>query len=284
LSYFTLYPPSVSGGQTTTFNYVYLTAAAGPSGEPVAVTSSNPAVAAVANWVVPAGATSGTFAIQTFPVTVRTTVQITVTAGAVTQSANLTVTPPDLSYFTLYPTSMTGGQRSTYNYVFLTGPAPANGAVVIVRSSNPQVASVPRSFTIPAGETFATFQIVTSPVSAPVSVTISVTAGRVAKALTLTVTPPDLLYFTLYPSSISGGQTSAVNYVYLTGAAGPAGVPVTVTSSNPAIAAVSSFTIPAGASSGSFAIATSAVTAPVLVQISVTAGAVTQTNFLTVSP
>lgn len=284
LRYFTLYPTSVSGGQTTTYNYVYLTSVAGPSGAAVTVTSSNPAVAAVANWVVPAGTTSGTFTIQTSPVSVPTAVQITVTSGAVTQSATLTVTPPDLNYFTLYPPGMTGGQSSTYNYVYLTGPAPANGTTVIVHSSNQQVAFGPRGFTIPAGATSASFSIWTTAVITPTLVQISVTAGSVTKSLTLTIMPPALSYFTLYPSSITGGQTSTNNYVYLTGVAGPAGMPVTVKSDNPGIAAVSNFTIPAGATSGSFPITTRDVTAPVQVRIMVSAGRLAYTAVLTVSP
>lgn len=284
LSYFTLYPTSVSGGQTTTYNYVYLTSAAGPSGAAVTVTCSNPAVAAVANGVIPMGTSSGTFAVQTFPVSVPTAVQITVTSGAVTQSATLTVTPPDLNYFTLYPTSITGGQPSTYNYAYLTGPASANGAMVFLHSSNPQIVWLPRGFFIPAGATSASFGFRTAPVTAPTPVLISVTSGVVTKSLTLTVLPPALSYFTLYPSSITGGQASTYNYIYMTGVASPGGVPVTLTSDNPGIVAVSSFAIPAGATSASFPIATSAVIAPVQVQISVSAGGVIQTTVLTVTP
>jgi hypothetical protein len=284
LSYFTLYPTSVSGGQTTTFNYVYLTGAAGPTGAPVTVASSNSAVAAAANGLVPAGTTSGTFAIQTSPVSITTAVEITVTVGAVTQTATLTVTPPDLSYLTLYPTSITGGQSSTQNYVYLTSPAPANGALVRFQSGNPQIVFVPRSFTIQAGGTFASFSLRTAVVAAPTAVPVSVTVGNMTKSLILTVMPSVINYLTLYPSTITGGQTSTYNYVYLTGVAGSEGVPVTLASDNPGIAAVSSFTIPAGMAWGSFPIVTAPVAAPVQVGISATTGTITQTVVLTVSP
>ncbi|HUI80503.1 MAG TPA: hypothetical protein VLY24_21410 [Bryobacteraceae bacterium] len=283
LSYFTLYPTSVSGGQTTTYNYVYLTGASGPGGTTVTVTSSNPAVATVTSFAVAAGATSGSFAIKTSSVSVPTPVQVSVTAGAVTQSATLTVTPPDLYYFTLYPASISGGQSSTYNYVYLTAPAAANGTVVALKSSNPLIAAVPRSITVPAGATFAVFSIRTTAVSAPTSIQISANAGNVTQSLNLLVKPPDLYYFTLYPATITGGQTSTYNYVYLTATAAR-GVAVTVSSSNPAVARVANFTIPAGLHTGSFAIYTSAVTSPTPVQITVTAGSVSETLTVTVVP
>lgn len=220
---------------------------------------------------------------MTTAVSVPTPVTITVTAGQVTQSLTLTVTPPDLSYFTLYPSSLTGGQASTYNYVYLTANAGSAGLGVTVISSNPAAATV-ANFTIPAGAKTATFPISTSAVTSPTPVTITVSAGAVTKSLTVTVTPAALSYFTLYPTTISGRQTSVYNNVYLNGAAGAQGMPVTVTSSNPAVAAVSSFTIPAGLTLGSFPIATSSVTSAVPVWISVSAGGVTKTAFLVVRP
>jgi hypothetical protein len=96
--------------------------------------------------------------------------------------------------------------------------------------------------------------------------------------------PSVINYLTLYPSTITGGQTSTYNYVYLTGVAGSEGVPVTLASDNPGIAAVSSFTIPAGMAWGSFPIVTAPVAAPVQVGISATTGTITQTVVLTVSP
>jgi len=284
LSYFTLYPTAVSGGLTTTYNSVYLTGAAGPNGGAVTISSSNPAVAAAANAMVPAGATSGAFTITTAPVSVSTAVQITVTAGAVTQSATLTVNPPDLSYFTLYPAGITGGQLSTNNYVYLTGPAPAGGASVILRSSNAQVASAPRSIAIPAGATSAAFPIQTKVVNVPTPVVMSVTAGQVTMSLTLTVMPAALDYFTLYPTSLTGGQTSTSNYVYLTGSTPSSGEGVVITSSNPTVVKVANFGIAAGARAAAFPIRTSIVAAPTPVQIFVTAGGVTQSLTLTVIP
>ena len=240
-----------------------MTGPAAANGAQVIVRSSNGGVAsAPRSLTIPAGATSTAFPIVTTAVSVPTPVTITVTAGQVTQSLTLMVTPPDLSYFTLYPSSLTGGQASTYNYVYLTANAGSAGLGITVISSNPAAVKV-ANFTIPAGAKTGTFPISTSAVTSPTFVQITVTAGAVTKSLTITVAPAALSYFTLYPTMISSGQSSLYNYVYLSGAAGAQGMPVTVTSSNPTVAAVSSFTISAGLTLGSFPIATSSVTTAV---------------------
>jgi hypothetical protein len=66
----------------------------GAAGTPVALSSSNPAVASVLATTVPFNSTNGTFNVTTSAVTVPTTVTISATSGGPTASATLTVTPP----------------------------------------------------------------------------------------------------------------------------------------------------------------------------------------------
>src|SRR5206468_6252677 len=59
---------------------------------------------------------------------------------------------PRSSALTLSPSSVTGGSSST-GTATLSAPAPSGGTVVSLSSTNPGVASVPASVTVPAGGT-----------------------------------------------------------------------------------------------------------------------------------
>ena len=177
---------------------------------------------------------------------------------------------PGLNSVTVSASTVTGGQTISGTAYLTT--ASSSPTTVTFTSSNPAVAQA-GAVTVPSGATSAAFTIQTNAVSAVTSVQITAAAGTSTRSLTLTILPPDLSYFTLYPTSVSGGQTTTYNYVYLTSAAGPGGDPVTVTSSNPAVAAVANWVVPTGATSGTFAIQTSPVSVATTVQITVTAGA-----------
>ena len=64
--------------------------------------------------------------------------------------------PPPLQTPTFSPASIRGGTSST-GTVALAGPAPAGGAVISLLNSNPSVATVPATVTIPGGQTSASF-------------------------------------------------------------------------------------------------------------------------------
>ena len=92
-----------------------------------------------------------------------------------------------LGGLTLAAASVTGGTGATGS-VALTAPAPAGGVVVGLASSNPSLATVPASVTVPAGASSATFAIGTGTTRRNRSVTLSASAaGRTLQA-TLTVT------------------------------------------------------------------------------------------------
>jgi hypothetical protein len=67
--------------------------------------------------------------------------------------------------------------------------APSGGISVSLASSNPAVAAVPSSVTIPAGASNAIFNIQTVPVSTTTPATITATLGQITKTSTLTITP-----------------------------------------------------------------------------------------------
>ena len=181
------------------------------------------------------------------------------------QSAGSVTPPPPpaatLSSLTLNPTTVVGGAQSSTGTVTLTAPAPAGGAQVALSSSNTNVARVPASVTVAVGATTATFAISTSAVSASATVSISVSYGGAARAASLTVTPPlpSLASLTLNPTSVLGGAQSSTGTVTLTAPAPAGGAQVALSSNNSAAQVPSSVTVPAGATTATFTVGTSAV-------------------------
>jgi thermitase len=191
LSSLSLNPSTVVGGNPST-GTVTLTAPAQSGGFTVQLSSSNPSVASVPSSVtVPQGQTSANFTVTTTPVTSQTNVTITASAQGVIRQATLTVTPQPsvtLQSLTISPSSVWGGSNAT-GTVTLTGPAPAGGAVVQLRSSNTSAATVPSSVTVPAGQTSASFTIRTTSCWGCIYrvVTITATYNNTSKSAQLTI-------------------------------------------------------------------------------------------------
>jgi hypothetical protein len=261
------------------------------------LTSSRPDIVLVPGAViVPQFAAAGGFDIQTRQVTTRTLVDISVSGGGVTLRATLTLDPIStapppaaLSTFVLNPSNLQGGASSAGTAI-LNGPAPAGGTVVSLSSSNPGVASVPASVTVPAGADRASFTVSTTAVTTAQSPVITAGAGGVTQTITMTVNPPPppptrtLTALTLNPASVTGGSAST-GTVTLSGAAAAGGAVVNLSSADTAVATVpASVTVPAGATSTTFSVATSTVSASQSIFISGTAGGVTQSAQLTVNP
>jgi len=186
----TISPTSVVGGNSAT-GTVTLSGPAPSGGFVVNLSSSNTNVATVPSTVtVPAGATSANFTISTRAVSSATSVTITASAGGVSRSATLTVNPSPsvtLQSLTISPTSVVGGNSAT-GTVTLSGPAPAGGVVVQLRSSSSR-ASVPSTVTVPAGATSARFTIQTRSSFWPFVETVTITASYngVSRSAQLTV-------------------------------------------------------------------------------------------------
>ncbi len=278
----TLNPATVTGGQATTQNSVSLVGAAPSGGALVTLTSSDPAAATVPPTVtVSAGASSAGFTITTSAVAVQE--QVTISAGynGTTKTATLTVTPNVLAGVSVSPVSVTGG-TSAQGTATIGGPAPASGAVVLL-GSNSGAATVPPSVTIAAGATSGGFTVTTSAVATSTQATISGSYGGSTRTATLTVLPAALIAVAVNPTSVTGG-TSAQGTASIGGPA-PVGGAVVQLSSNSAAAAVPpSLTIPAGATSATFTIATVSVAASTQATISVSYGGTTKTAALTVLP
>ena len=184
----TISPNTISGGAQPQ-GIVMLNGQAPAGGALVSLTSNSPSVNPPASVLVAAGDFSASFAIPSSGVTANTTATVTASYGGASAQAQVTLTPQQPpSSLTLSPTSTTGLGGSSFATVTVASPS-STDQLLQVASSNPAVASVPSSVTIPAGSTAGGFNIFTNSVSTQTVVTISVSGGGVTKTANLTVNP-----------------------------------------------------------------------------------------------
>jgi len=271
---------------------VTLTAPAPSGGTVVGCTSNNTNVATVPpTLTIPSGSTTGSFTVTSHPVASQDFAAISATAGQVTQTAVLDVSPGSgvtLSALSISPTVVASGGTAT-GTVTLNGAAPAGGAAVTLSSSNTTVATVPPSITVTAGATTATFTITAQTVASATSVSITAVSGGVSRFASLTVTEPaptgrQLSSLTLASTQVVGGQ-SVQGTVTLASATGAA-TAVTLASTNTAVAQVpATVTVPANVASATFTVTTSPTPSSDFAEISATAGGVSRfVSLTTVAP
>jgi hypothetical protein len=129
------------------------------------------------------------------------------------------------------PSNLTIGKNVTQNLTLtLSSPAPAGGLVVGLSSSNPSVATVPGTVTIPGNGTSV---IVPVTGVAPGSATIHASAPPALPDTTAAVTVVDLGPIGLPPSVAVGLGQSVGLPISLPAPAPPGGVTLTLTSSDP---------------------------------------------------
>jgi hypothetical protein len=208
----------------------------------------------------------------------------TVTLGSDVAGVDFTgsVSATKVSTLALNPSTVVGS-RGAAATVILNGSAPAGGAVVRLASSDP-VAAVPASLAVPAGSGSATFTVATAAVTTATSATISATFGGVTVSDKLVVQPIGIDYVALAPNPAPGG--SRVLGIVTLEAPAPAPMVLTLTSSNPSLAALeaSSVTVPAGTVSQAFSLNTAPVFAPGPVTITATTNGSSKTATLLVKP
>jgi hypothetical protein len=227
-------PNAVAGGDPSV-GTVNLSAPASTGGATVTLTNNNNSVVTTSpSFLIPAGATSGTFNIATvLSLTTTAVVAITATVEGDSKSANITVSPW-LTALTLSNDTVTGG-NPVGGRITIYRNAPNGGVNVNMASTVPAVASVPAIVTVPAGLNTATFDVTTTGVANPQTVDISATYLGLTRTVTLTVIPARLYSLSFIPTVVSGG-TSISGIVQLDGGA-PNGIGVTIAlaADNPAV-------------------------------------------------
>ncbi len=212
------------------------------------------------------------------------TVTITATSvAAPSYSGSVTITVAKMLTVTV-PTQLMGGKSSASGKVTLEMAAPAGGATVMLSSSNPALARVPSSVTVPAGDTVSpAITIDTTAVTADTVVLISASYGGVVKSANLKLTTYGLSSLVLSPASAWAGTVTTQNRVGVEAPAGPGGAAVTLTSSAPGAAAVPAVvTVAPGSTSAFFDITAKPVAADTVVTITASFGGNTKTATMTV--
>ncbi len=293
LNGFSCSPASITPPNVSTCT-VGLTSPAGSGGATIDLSSSPADVNLASTVTIPTGATSAGLTLTAETVTSPTPVTITASYAGVSETFGLTVNPPPaaLNSISISPATIVGGQSAT-GTVTLTSAAGSGGAVVALSSSNSAMAQVPASVTVPAGATSATFSMTTATVTSSTSVTLTASYASLSMTADVVVNPvaATLSSLSISPATIVGGQ-SATGTVTLTSAAGSGGAVVALSSSNSAMAQVpASVTVPLGATSATFSVATSIVTTPAAVTLtagyadaSTTAGLIVTSNSTAPNP
>ncbi len=278
----TLDPTTVTGGAVQCYCYsplfcncwsgsgtVTLSGPAPPGGLAVGLSSNNAAVATVpASVTVPAGQTTAKFLLGTSPVADSTTVTISASYGGVTKTAALGVLPIALVSLELHPTSVTGGDP--YGIVrgiaILSAPPPGGSGHTYNVGLSSNMTSVA---TVPAAELGGReFYVRTNPVVVSTSVSISASFRGITKTAVLGVMPHAVASLTLNPTSVIGGAAST-GTVFITAPAPYGGAAISLSSSNPAVATVSTgwVTVPAEATTTTFTVRTNPVASSTRVYI-----------------
>lgn len=278
-------PTSVSGGDVTV-GTVKLATPAPSSGLILTLTSSDPTVTFPdGNTVtVPSGAVlSPSFRVQTPAVTTAKVVTIGVTYAGERRSLSLYISPtgPKLRILSISPSVVLGG-RVAVGIVTLDRPAPAGGVFVSLATNVSSILLPSPYIRVPVGRTSASFNIATQQVGTTVNGQVTATLGT-SLTRPLTVRGVGIVAFDLIPSSVTGGDTS-IGVVTLEQASS---VPVIITiASNrgEAVPEVTTLTIPAGETTGTFVVNTTSVTSLVTPTLTVVANGTQKSRKLTINP
>jgi hypothetical protein len=181
-------PTPIRGGLSTTGRVTLNAGVAANTPVNLAVLSGGSAIASMPTSVTVAqGFSTGTWQIQTNQITAATKVQISATLNGVTKKFTFTVnaiTPSSLSFS---PTTVTGGSSTTGTVVF---PAAVNQDTIVkltVTAGAAAVNSIPTNVTVAAGNSRATFAVITKTVGASTRVTVSATANGGSRSASFTV-------------------------------------------------------------------------------------------------
>jgi hypothetical protein len=188
-----------------------------------------------------------------------------------------------ISSLSVSPSSVQGGASAQGTVTLIPDTSPTT---VLLFSSDPSVAAVPASVVAAAGQGTVTFTITTNAAAPPTVVQITAAIQNVPRTANLSVNPaqppgPSLSRVSVQPSSLTGGSP-ATGTITFTGATD--GAIVQLSSSDATVVQVpSEALVNGGASSGTFAVTTSAVTATRTATITARWFGVTRTATVTVT-
>ena len=276
--------PSTIGGDQTSTGTITLNNPAPASGWLITLRTGAPSVASIpATLTIPSGATTGTFTITGHHYGTNTNVLIGASDGVVSPSVTLQVLGDSITNFTISPLTIGGNQTAT-GTITLASNAPPGGWLITLKSGVTNTASVPATIDIPEGSNVGTFTITAAQHPGNASVPIYASDGPSYKTVYMTVVGDSVASLAFSPSTI-GGSGSTTGTVTLSSAAPAGGWAITIKSGVAAYATISpsSFTIPAGSTTGTFTVTSSQRVSTVSFGIIASDGGSNQTATLTVT-
>jgi Pectate lyase superfamily protein/Carboxypeptidase regulatory-like domain len=191
-------------------------------------------------------------------------------------------TDPTLTSLEVHPAAVGGNPAE--GKITLSAPAFSTGMVVSVSDTNP-AATTPLRVKVPAGATYATFPITTSPVASITSGIVTARLGAVSRSASINVLPVGIKRVTLSPTQVVGpGRVTGT--LTLDNATALGDITVTLESGNPLVAhpTVNTLTIPAGQVTMDFSVVTTDVSNVSYAIIKAKANGVTRSVQLIVKP
>jgi probable HAF family extracellular repeat protein len=283
----------IGGGGRTMDGSVTLEWPAIPRSITVALSSTNPRAAApaVSSLTFPSG-TQGpqTFTINTGYVSAPTNVTLKASANGHSKSVVVHVDPIAPASLTAAASSVTGtaaNPAETTGKVTLNTAAEVEDALVALASSDPSVAAVPPTVTVPLGSASADFPIDAKAVRVSTGVTLTATLNGVTRKVNLTVHPIRPASVTVNPAVVVGNPDvggESLGTVTLDAPADPGGLLVTLASLNAAASVPPSVLVPEGSSTATFAIDAKRVTTTTGVAIVARTNGIGKSARLTVKP
>ena len=255
ISSLSISPTSVTGG-TSAIGTITLNAPAPASGITVSLSSNSASVGVPGTVNMAAGATTATFNIATQQVSAASSASITASYASSSLTASLSLTPDSPTGFTVSPTTVVGGTNST-GTVTLATPAPSTGVSVSL-TSNSTAITVPATVTVPANATTANFTITTQAVSTQTVGQLTATVGATTLSASLTLSAPTLTELALNPNTVTSGSPST-GTVTISSAAPASGLVINLSSNNASVTVPNSISVPAGATTATFTVTTTAV-------------------------
>lgn len=246
--------------------------------------SGNASAASVpANVTLTAGNTTATFPVTVNGVTANTNVAINARFNGFITQTTLTLIPSNASVVVVNPNVVVGGV-ATQGTVTLTGKAPTGGRTVTLASNKTNVATVPASVNVAAGQTSANFAITTFGVNANQGVVITATTGAVSKTAFFAVNAPSLTNLTVAPGSVKGGLNATAT-ITINGIAPTGGFSIVLISGAPGLVTLpANGVVPAGQTTVNVNVPTSSVTSSTAVTLFATRSGIYRTTTLTLTP
>jgi len=252
-----------------------------PSGGAIVrLSCADPLLIPQGTWVtVPENAVSVSYTIKTRPVATPSKITVIAQMGSDTASADLQVTPPQVSHITVSPNPVAPGAYLSIT-VDLTGQAPEGGRPVTLAVNSNVIPLASKTITVPAWGKSQTISLICLPVANDTAATITASTDGITVSGDAMVSAPTVTAVTLGTTSVNA-PTTLIGRVALNGRAGASGRRVQLQSSDPAAASVPDYvTVTDGAFTIPFNITAHSVAGDTQVRITATTGTTSQSVVL----